>query len=163
VNGVLTPTTEKLCKGTYHLIFRRCCFSFHTSGYHLFYSRRYIFKRRIINCPDWCKSNVNMQSSLSSVITLWDNLGQRSNPYFSKKCYQTLTISFLRTFFVIFIQKTVEVVEKRSRSITPYNFTLMRLFSIKLFSSNVYQLSFPLETECFVHCLFSTRCSFLFI
>jgi hypothetical protein len=26
--------------------------------------------------------------------------------------YQTLTISFLRTFFVIFIQKTAEVVEK---------------------------------------------------
>jgi hypothetical protein len=48
-------------------------------------------------------------SSLSSVVTLWDNLGQRSNPYFSKKCYQILTISFLRTFFVIFIHKTVEV------------------------------------------------------
>ena len=44
-------------------------------------------------------------SSLSSVVTLWDNFGQRSNPYFSKKNYQTLAISFLRTFFVIFIQK----------------------------------------------------------
>jgi hypothetical protein len=40
-------------------------------------------------------------SSLSSVVTLWDNLGQKSNPYLKKKCYQTLTISFLRTFFVI--------------------------------------------------------------
>jgi hypothetical protein len=43
---------------------------------------------------------------------------------FTKKCYQTLTISFLRTFFVIFIQQTAEMVEKWSRSITPYNFTL---------------------------------------
>jgi hypothetical protein len=41
-------------------------------------------------------------SSLSSVVTLWDNLGQRSNPYFFKKIYQTLAISILRTFFVIF-------------------------------------------------------------
>ena len=67
-------------------------------------------------------------SSLSSVVTLWDNLGQKSNPYLKKKCYQTLTISFLRTFFVIFIQKTAEVVEKWSRSITPYNFTLYIVF-----------------------------------
>ena len=44
-------------------------------------------------------------SSLSSVVTLWDNLGQRSNPYFSNFFYQTLAISFLSTFFVIFIQK----------------------------------------------------------
>ena len=50
-------------------------------------------------------------SSLSSVVTLWDNLGQRSNPYFSKKYYQTLAISFLRTFFVIFIQKTGEMIK----------------------------------------------------
>ena len=63
-------------------------------------------------------------SSLSSVVMLWDNLGQRSYPYFSKKCYQTWTIYFVRTFFLIFIQKTVEVVEKWSRYITPYNFTL---------------------------------------
>jgi len=26
VNGVLTPTTENLCKGTYHLIFRGVVF-----------------------------------------------------------------------------------------------------------------------------------------
>jgi hypothetical protein len=38
----------------------------------------------------------------------------------------------------------------------------MGLFSIKSFPSNVYQLSFPLEAECFVHCLFSTWCSLLF-
>jgi hypothetical protein len=31
---------------------------------------------------------------------------------FPKINYQTLAISFLRTFFVIFIQKTAEVVEK---------------------------------------------------
>jgi hypothetical protein len=58
-------------------------------------------------------------SHIPSVVTLWDNLGQRSNPYFSKKNCQTLAISFLSTFFVIFIQKTAEVVEKWSRSITP--------------------------------------------
>jgi hypothetical protein len=61
-------------------------------------------------------------SSFSSVVTLWDNLGQRSNQYVSKNVYQTLAISFLRTFFVIFTQKTAEVVEKWSRSITPYAF-----------------------------------------
>ena len=44
-------------------------------------------------------------SSLSSVVTLWDILGQRSNPYFSKKNYQTLAISFLRTFSVILYKK----------------------------------------------------------
>jgi hypothetical protein len=42
---------------------------------------------------------------------------------FQKKNDPTLAISFLRAFFVIFIQKTAEVVEKLSRSITPYNFT----------------------------------------
>jgi hypothetical protein len=35
---------KKLCKGTYHLIFRRCCFSFHTSQEFVFTgSKKQIF------------------------------------------------------------------------------------------------------------------------
>jgi hypothetical protein len=103
-----------------------CLFSNHLILFIQYTAKLYIFGKS----RTWL-IEISM-SSLSSVVTLWDNLGQRSNPYFKKKCYQTLTISFLRTF-------------------------------IKLFSSNVYQLNIPLDTECFVHCLFSTWCSLLFL
>ena len=44
-------------------------------------------------------------SSLSSVVTLWDNLGQRSNPYFSKKKWSDFSNIFFARIFRYFYTK----------------------------------------------------------